>query len=618
VIIRTRPILLFDGDCGFCRRWARRWQRLTGDAVEYAPFQEAGTPLGLREEDLREAIHLVEPDGTVHRGAAAAYRAFVAGGRSWPWRAYEGLPGFAPVSEAVYRFVARHREGLSRIDRWLWGTSTAPATCFLTRRLFVRSLGLVYLAAFLSLAVQVQGLLGSEGILPAGEYLDFVAARAGGERYYLVPTWLWLGDSDTALSLVCWGGAAISLLVVGGVLPGPLLLLLWSLYLSMTAVGRTFLNYQWDALLLEIGFLAVFLAPVRAWPRLAAERPPSRIALWLLRWLLFRLMFLSGFVKLASGDAVWWNGTALDYHFWTQPLPTWTAWYAAQLPAGFLKGSVLAMFLIELAVPFLIFGPRRLRIAAFFPLAGLQIAILLTGNYGFFNLATLALCILLLDDRFLGRFYPRRVMERLPASARPSRLRRALLIPVAAWLLVTSSALFMARLGLADAIPRAAWTAVRWTQPLRSVSSYGLFANMTESRPEIVLEGSNDGVTWQTYEFRWKPGDPRRRPAFVTPHMPRLDWQMWFAPLRGYQRATWFRYFIARLFEGSPSVEGLLEHNPFPDDPPRYLRASLYEYRFAGPALHRQTGVWWDREWKGLFAPVFYNRNQVSRSAPSR
>ena len=601
-----RPILLFDGDCGFCRRWVDRWRRVTGDAVDYAPFQTHGVGYGIANEDLEAAIHLIEPDGTIHRGAAAAYRAFSLGGRSGLSWAYRRVPGFATASEAIYRFVAAHRAGLSRVDRALWGPG--PATYFLTRRLFSRALGAVYLLGFLSLAVQIQGLLGSDGILPAAEYLDWVASRTGPERYHLVPTWFWFGASDAALSGLCWAGAGVSLLVVGGILPGPLLLLLWTLYLSVTVVGQVFLGYQWDGLLLETGLLAVLFASFRPWPRLAAERPPSMISLWLLRWLLFRLIFLSGYVKLASKDEVWWNLTALDYHYWTQPIPTWAAWFAHQLPGWLQRTSVFGMFVVELAVPFLIFFPRRLRVAAFFPLVGLQLMILATGNYGFFNLLTLALCLLLLDDQALGRVYPGRILERIPKFRRPDRLRNLVLVPAAGILLLVSASMLAARVGTDRSIPGFARAVAGWMQPFRSVNNYGLFANMTESRQEIVLEGSRDGQTWETYKFRWKPGDPKRRPPFVAPHMPRLDWQMWFAPLRGYQQAHWFRNFVARLFEGSPSVEALMEHNPFPDEPPRYLRASLYEYRFADRSTRRNTGAWWDRDFGGLFAPVFYNR----------
>jgi hypothetical protein len=517
------------------------------------------------------------------------------------------VPGFAAVSEAIYRWVAAHRLSLSRIERLIWGPG--PPAYHLTRRWFLRALGLIYSLAFVSLGVQVEGLVGSNGILPAAQFLDRIAAQVGAERYWLFPTWCWLGSGDGVLGLLCWGGAAGGALVALGVLPGPLLLLLWTMYLSLAVVGQTFLHYQWDALLLETGLLAIFFAPWGLRPRLSRERPPAAAFLWLLRFLLFRLTFLSGFVKLASRDEVWWNLTALDYHYWTQPIPTWTAWYAHQMPSWFHKASVLGMFGVELIVPFLIFLPRRVRIASALPQALLQIGILATGNYGFFNLLTLALCILLLDDSVLGRLYPARLRERVPRLAPAPRWRALALLPAAAALLVASGALLAARLGApARSIPRLAWRIVEGIAPLRSVNNYGLFANMTETRPEIEIEGSRDGQAWETYVFRWKPGDPKRRPPILGSHMPRLDWQMWFAALQGFDQAPWLRPFLAQLLRGSPEVRGLLERDPFAGDPPRYLRLSLYEYRFTTVEEHRRTGAWWERTWKGLYAPVLTDR----------
>ncbi|HEY8232159.1 MAG TPA: lipase maturation factor family protein, partial [Vicinamibacteria bacterium] len=252
------------------------------------------------------------------------------------------------------------------------------------RWLFVRALALVYLCAFLSLAVQVDGLIGSRGILPAQELLGYVRERTGIERYWLLPTLFWLDASDGALLLACGGGAALSLALLAGLVPVPVLALLWALTLSLAGVGQVFLGYQWDALLLETGLLAVFFAPGGLRPGVAGE--PPRLPLWLLRWLLFRLMFGSGLVKLASGDPTWRSFSALDYHYWTQPLPTWLGWYAHQLPSWFQHASVAAMFGIELLAPWLVFAGRRARLVAFFPLAGLQLLIAATGNYAFFNL----------------------------------------------------------------------------------------------------------------------------------------------------------------------------------------------------------------------------------------
>jgi len=312
-------------------------------------------------------------------------------------------------------------------------------------------------------------------------------------------------------------------------------------------------------------------------------------------------MFSSGAVKLLSGDPTWQNLTALEYHYWTQPLPTWIGWYANLLPAWWQQLSCALMFAIELGAPCLIWGgsiPRRI---AFASLVALQTLILLTGNYCFFNLLTIALCVLLLDDAA----WPARLRNRFTSAGtvRSVAWPNWILAPIAA-LVVTLSVLQMfslSRLGLEW--PDALQTLRRVASPLRIVNSYGLFAVMTTTRPEIILEGSDDGNTWAEYEFRWKPGDLSRAPAFVEPHQPRLDWQMWFAALGRPGQSPWFVIFVYRLLEGSKDVGHLLAVNPFPDRPPRYARAVLYQYTFTDLAERRATGHWWKRERQGLYLP---------------
>jgi hypothetical protein len=374
----------------------------------------------------------------------------------------------------------------------------------------------------------------------------------------------------------------------------PALFVCWAFYLSLSIGGQEFLEFQWDLLLLETGFLALWLAPVRRL-RFGLSLEAPRIVRALLLWLLFRLMFSSGLVKLASGDPNWRNLTALTYHYWTQPLPPWTAWFLDKLPLGFQKFSCLLMFAVELLAPFLIFAPRRLRLVGAAAMAGLEALIAATGNYAFFNLLTIALCVLLVDDAS----FPSRFRRRAPPDARPPRGAWSpwVLYPVAAALLVTSSLHFFAGT-LRWRLPWPAFTIslARAAIPFRSVGNYGLFMVMTTTRPEILVEGSADGATWLPYEFRWKPGDVNRRPAFVAPHQPRLDWQMWFAALGRCEENPWFTLFQRRLFEGSPPVLRLLARNPFPDAPPRFLRTTMYAYRFTDSETRRRTGAWWRRE----------------------
>ncbi|MDE0689310.1 MAG: lipase maturation factor family protein [Candidatus Poribacteria bacterium] len=594
----NKPLLVYDNACDFCRYWVAQWQHVTADSIDYAPYQDVATQFpGIPLSAFENSVQLILQDGTVLSGAAAVLRALNNGLLLW---CYYRLPGFAGVSEGIYRFVAQHRPFFSAMTRWLWGTYTERTVFCLSRWLFLRGLGCIYLIAFLSLWVQIHGLVGSNGILPAAQYLEAVREQIGTEGYYLVPTLFWLNASDVCLNLLCAGGVLLSFVLIAGFVPSFALIGLWTFYLSLVSVGQVFLSFQWDVLLLEAGFLAIFFAPLQLRERFTRALQPSTAFLWLFRWLLFRLMFASGFVKLAS-DEVWRNLTALNFHYETQPLPTWFGWYAHQLPEAFQKASVIGMFATELVVPFLIFAPRRLRTLGCIGLVGLQVLIILTGNYCFFNLLTIALCLLLIDDATWKGLLPRRLMPTIRFVEQPlHRYGRAGIAIVATLLFLLSGIRFGGQLFREIRFPD-----VAWITPFRSVNTYGLFADMTESRPEIIVEGSNDRIEWKTYPFRWKPGDLATAPKWVAPHQPRLDWQMWFAALQGsYQRTPWFLNFMGALLQGKPEVLQLLTEDPFPDKPPRYIRATLYEYRFTDLATKRSEGTWWHREWKRIYCPA--------------
>jgi hypothetical protein len=435
-------------------------------------------------------------------------------------------------------------------------------------------------------------------------HLREVAANALGAKWvWRLPSLFWLHPSDGFLDVMCAAGSVLAMLLILGVAPVASLAGLWLLYLSLQTLGQDFLSFQWDTLLLEAGFLAVFLAPLQLRPGLARERETPRPIVWLFRWLLFRVMFGSGAVKLLSGDPAWRNLTALEYHYWTQPLPTWIGWYANLLPGWFQELSCALMLAIELAAPVLVWSGPRARLAAFVAFVVLQILIAATGNYGFFNLLTIALCMLLLDDSCwpsrLRRWRERGTQETL-GFAWP----RALIGFVAAVLLLLSllQTFTPSRIGLGW--PQWLVALRRAVAPLQLTGSYGLFAVMTTTRPEIVVEGSDDGVTWREYEFRWKPGDLSRAPSFVEPYQPRLDWQMWFAALGRYQDNPWFLSFVLSLLEGSKEVTALLARDPFSDHPPRYVRAILYQYRFTDLAERRASGRWWKRERQGFYLPA--------------
>jgi len=617
-----KPLMLFDGDCNFCTLWIRRWQQATGDRVEYLPFQNPRVVEQfpqLSREKLETAVHLVEPDGSVLFGAEAVFAALAHHPNRGRWlRWYRESTGFAHFTERAYRFVAEHRPLFSWFTRIGWGRHVEQPSYFLTRWLFLRALGVIYLIAFLSLWTQIGGLVGHNGILPANQLMQaagkyFDAQGAGLDRFHQLPTLCWINASDVSLQAQCAAGTVLALLVIIGIAPAPSLFLLWLVYLSLCTVCREFLGFQWDVLLLEAGFLAIFFAP-RTWlPGLARERPPSRIVLWLLRWLLFRLMFQSGITKLIYDDPTWRNLTALTFHYETQPLPTWIGWYAHQLPVWCQKASCGAMYFIELVLPFLFFAPRRLRFVAAGGTVLLQLLIGLTGNYNFFNLLTIVLCIPLLDDFALEKFVPRRAGRFLP-SLHPQppplpypwwRFWLTGLFAAFVVLITTVEMLFNCRVNFPW--PRPVMDLTMAVSPLRSLNSYGLFRVMTRPRYEIIVEGSEDGVKWKPYEFKWKPGDLKHRPGFVEPHQPRLDWQMWFEALRPLDAgpSEWFGNFCIRLLQGSPEVLALLAKNPFPDKPPHYIRAIRYEYHFTTPAECKQTGDWWKRERRGEYLPPF-------------
>jgi uncharacterized membrane protein YphA (DoxX/SURF4 family) len=513
------------------------------------------------------------------------------------------------LAELVYEEVALHRSALSKLDRVYAGPGVEPPSYLRVRFIFLRGLALIYLIAFGSFWMQMDGLIGSRGIVPAQEVMsalkeEAAQAHIGLERFRVAPTLAWWGASDRALHWQCGLGVACALALLAGMAPTVMLFLLWALYLSFCSVSGPFLNFQWDTLLLETGFLAIFFAPLQLWERPSRQTRPPSLVLWLLRWLLFRLMFESGCVKLMSGDASWWGLTALRVHYETQPLPTWIGWYAHQLPTGAQTFCAAVMFIIELAVPIFIFSGRRLRLAAAWIFAAFQVIILLTGNYTFFNLLTILLCVPLLDDRALLCFRKRTSPDEEihPAARRAARWPWPVTLGLTVLVVPLTTIPFLTGAGVSQSWPGSVRWLFGWAQPLRSFNGYGLFAMMTPTRPEIIVQGSDDGRDWRDYTFKYKPGDVRRAPAFVAPYQPRLDWQMWFAALEGPRASPWFFQFEYRLLQNSPPVLALLGPNPFPIKPPHYVRALLYEYHFTDLATRRATGAWWRRELKGLYA----------------
>jgi hypothetical protein len=566
--------------------------------VDFAPSQEVADKFPeIPREAFAQAVQLVRVDGSVTSGARAVFETL---GRE---RMYEGSAVVASASDRVYRFVAGHRTLFYWITRLTFGTRIEPTQFELTQWLFLRVLALIYAIAFGSLAGQVLGLMGANGISPAAGYLARLAENFGAMRYFAFPTVFWWNTGDAVLRAGAWVGLGLAVLLFFGVAERAMLAALYVLYLSYSFAGQEFLTFQWDSLLLEAGFLAIFFG---------RSDLGLRTVGWLYRWLVFRLFFLSGYVKLGSHDPTWANGTALRYHYHTQPLPTMLAWYADKLPGWFQSWSVFTVLAVELGGPFLIFLPRRIRMAGAWAMLGLQALIFMTGNYTFFGLLTAGLILFWFDDqalRWVGRLrWQRSVETSLAAACNAAKVGLAGLTAV---VMILAVGRMVETFGRAPE-PFRTLTAV--TGPYQIVNSYGLFAVMTTTRPEIIVEGSRDGETWEAYEFRYKPGDLKRAPGWVQPFQPRLDWQMWFAALSDYQSNPWFLQFGLRLLQGSPEVLGLLEKNPFGGSPPRYVRATVYEYSFTDAATRARTGEWWQRKPLGVYLPP----NSLRETAEAR
>jgi len=481
--------------------------------------------------------------------------------------------------------------------------STAIVTLSGTRQtyvvsswLFARLLGGVLLIAFVSLGVQAKGLFGVNGVMPISMLVE--QAKGAGHSFWQHPSALWWGSGDTMIGVVWVVGMIASLALLLGFVPKLALAVSWFAYLSFVSLGWPFMSFQWDVLLLEASFTAFFFVPLRLWDRPSEHPSPHPIARWALWWLLFRLVFRSAWVKLASGDAAWADLSALSYHYWTQPLPTALAWYANLLPDWFQMFSCALMFVVEFGAPILLWLPwawaRRTAAAA---IVALMILIGLTGNYGFFNLCTIALCIPLLDDRLLTRF----ARERFDVSPSPDQKTKWNAWPgvAPALVIVLSGAMFVS-----GTFGRGA---PRWlgpVYPFSTFNNYGLFAVMTTERPEIEMEGTVDGQIWKPYRFRYKPGPLDRAPVWNSPHQPRLDWQMWFAALGDYRRNVWLGNLMRRLLQGEPSVLRLLDENPFEEAPPKQIRAVIYRYELTDRDERQATGNWWKRGDRTLYAPI--------------
>ncbi len=478
-----------------------------------------------------------------------------------------------------------------------------PRSYWLTRFLILRLLGVVYFFAFLSLATQVLPLIGSDGLLPAGRFLERIADITGSrfDGFLRLPSLFWLDSSDHLLQTLAWAGVGLSLLVVLGFANALLLILLWALYMSYVHIGQDWYGYGWEIQILETGFLAAFLCPLLD-PRPFPRRPPPAPVLWLFRWLAFRIMLGAGLIKL-RGDSCWRDLTCLYYHYETQPIPNPLSRYLHFMPKWFHRCGVLWNHVCELLAPWPgLLGPGRLRYLGGFLMVTFQGILILSGNLSFLNYLTIVPMLACFDDSFLRRLLPGALVRRAErASGRAERSAGQ----------ATAVALLVVTVGLLSFFPVRNLLSSRQAMntsfdSLDLVNTYGAFGTVGRERREIVFEGTDDAVItdatrWKEYEFRAKPGDPARRPAIIAPYQPRLDWQIWFAAMSVPERYPWTVHLIWKLLHNDPGTLSLLANNPFPDRPPRAIRAQYYRYAFAPPG--NPEGLYWRRTLLGTWIP---------------
>jgi lipase maturation factor 1 len=515
----------------------------------------------------------------------------------------------------------------SSILRYLFDPQHGDRDRLIPRWLFLRALGLIYFSAFYSLLFQIRGLIGPNGILPAAEYLRAVHNSFGLARFWYAPTLLWFSASNHMLMAIVWAGLLASILLTSNIFPRGMLLICFVCFLSFVSAASDFSGYQSDGMLLEAGFISLFLAPPGFRPGLAPNSPPIRASIFLLLWEWFRIYFESGIAKLASGDPQWRHFTAMDEYYQNGPLPTWIGWYVQHFPHWFHAATAFGTLALELALVWMLFLPRPFRIPSFFIVTPWQIGIILTANYTFLNYLVLALGVFLLDDRFLAPFIARFVPQSWRAQLSPSTqtaaeapaapehavpnwqqtwarhlaaVKLALTAVMFLWLFYSSTVLLLLMIWRDAQFPYAPVAAL---QPFRVADRYGLFAVMTRGRYEIEFQGSNDGENWITYPFRHKPQNLNEAPRIYAPYQPRFDWNLWFASLGHWRSNPIVPRTEERLLEGSPDVLALFAANPFPP-PPRQIRVLLWQYWFTPMQEQREQGLWWRRQLLGNYAPT--------------
>ncbi len=477
----------------------------------------------------------------------------------------------------------------------------------LTSFVLLRFLGFIYFIAFLSLANQVIPLVGENGLLPAKNFLNTFHFDNKFDALIRLPTIFWFNVSDGFLIFLAWVGIILSLIIVSGFANAPLMLLIWFIYMSFVHIGQLWYSYGWEIQLLETGFLAVFLCPLIDLRPFA--KPPKQV-IWLFRWLTFRIYLGAGLIKL-RGSSCWRDLTCLYYHYETQPIPNPLSRFLHFMPQWFHKFGVLWNHFIELIVPFFVFWPTNARYIASILLISFQVILILSGNLSFLNYITILPAIACFDDNFFRKILPKWLTRRAEAANnKPIKESQN----AAAWALVVMIALFSIPVILNLLSSHQAMN-TSFNQ-LHLVNTYGAFGYVGKERYELILEGTDEEIItpqtkWKEYEFKAKPGNPYRSLPIIAPYQPRIDWQIWFAAMQRPEQNPWLIHLIWKLLDNDKNSLSLLANNPFPDNPPKYIRVQFYQYKFTKPG--DKSGAIWDRTYIGEWLTPLSKSNPALR-----
>lgn len=592
-----KPLVIFDEGCGFCNRCVLYWKLFTKSKVDYVSYQIASAWFPEEQQSaFPRALHFIDPYGRSYKGAEAVFKLFsyTEGLKKYFIYLYQKFRLFAVISEWIYNIIASNRSIFSFFVRILYGDSFRPDTFLKGSVLFYRGLGGIYAVALVSLFVQIKGLFLSSGLFPISVSTSFISWSS----FLSKPSLFLISQSDVFILGVLITGIALSILLMAGYYPIILTSVLWFIYLSFVNSGQLFMSFQWDVLLLEVSFLSIFLYPYFT-SHVSTFSKMSSFFHFLIKLLLFRVMFFSGLVKVLSGDVSWMSLTALNVHFYTQPLPHIMSWLAFQLPEWVKYISTGAVLFLELCCSWLLFFPRRWRHVSVVLIVILMVMIMGTGNYGFFNILVCVMAVLMISDHAMPIRFNRIIgAQKVVYSPCSSYYRWGVLVLIGSFLLIATLSSELRRVNLTS-IP-----SIRHFNSFHLINNYGLFAVMTQARVELDIQGSNDGIVWSSYQFKYKPNSVYDYPKLVFPHQPRLDWQLWFVPLRPYSSMSWINVLIKELFQGNSAVLSLFDQVPFVE-PPKYIRVIGSNRVFSTFSEYKNTGMWWIERETMLYTPVF-------------